>query len=151
MATTKQALRPSEGVYYVVPQKTGSPLIMSKREDEEENVTHYFFWDKIIRVIAHEFKLKPYDVDDLKELYQGIPRGRVQKEIDFDTHDYTGKYVVLHGGDVPVTQIKPFVHQDFGLISLASEGKVIWKIDEHEKMDPDNRKEFLSIVKKQKS
>ena len=148
MATTKQALRPSEGIYYVVPQKTGSPIIMSRREDEEENVTHMFFWKKILRVIAHEFKLDSYDIEDLKDLYQGIPRGRVQKEIDFDTHEFTGRYVVIHGGDVPVAQIKPFVHQDFGLIPLASQGKVIWKVDDHEKMDPNDRKEFLKVIKK---
>jgi hypothetical protein len=148
MATTKQALRPSEGVYYVVPQKTGSPMIMSRREDEEENVTHMFFWRAVLREIVGEFDISPSDHKALIELYQGIPRGRVQKEIDFDTHKFTGRYVIIHGGDVPVAQIKPFVHQDFGLIPLASQGKVIWKIDDHEKMDPNDRKEFLKVVKK---
>ena len=148
MATTKQALKPSEGVYYVVPQKTGSPMIMSRREDEEENVTHMFFWRAVLREIVGEFDISPSDHKTLIELYQGIPRGRIQKEIDFDTHEFTGRYVVIHGGDVPVAQIKPFVHQDFGLIPLASQGKVIWKVDDHEKMDPNDRKEFLRVIKK---
>lgn len=145
MAFTKQALKPSEGIYYVVPQKKGSPLIMSRREDEEENVTHWGFWNKVLRVIASEFGLS--DVDDLKDKYQAIPRGRIQKEVDFDTNNYTGKYVVIHGGDVPVAQIKPFVHQDFGLIPLASQDMVVWKVDDHEKMDPVDRKTFLETVK----
>jgi len=149
MSTTKQARSPSEGIYYVVPGKDGHAIVLSQREDEIENATHMFFWEKILKSIAHEYSLKPDQIEDLKTNYMAIPRGRVVKDFDHQTFKYTGKYIVLHGGDVPVTQIRNLVEQDFGLIQLSSQKKVLWKVDDHEKMDSKDRKIFLEVIKKQ--
>ena len=143
----KQALTPSEGIYYVVPQKVGNPMVVSQRSsDHTEDVTHLFFWEKVLRLLAKEFNLSHGDIEDLRTMYMSIPRGRVQKVLG-DDFKPTGGYVVVHGNDVPLSMVKPFVHQDFGLIQLAAEGKVIWKEEAHEKMDKQDRTVLQDILK----
>jgi hypothetical protein len=151
--TSKQALKPSEGIYYVIPRKKGNPIVVSRRTDEHENedeLLHMFFWTNVLRSIAHEYKLKPLDVEDLKDNYMAIPRGRVQKEFDVSKQEYTGNYVIFHGGDVPTSLISNFIYQDFGLAPLASEKKVKWQVESHEKMSKEDREKFNQIVKKKK-
>jgi hypothetical protein len=149
MTTTKQALRPSEGIYYVVPQKSGAPMILAQREDEVEDAAHMFFWEKVLKVIKGEYKLSDGDVEDLLTHYTAIPRGRVSKELDpTDPMKTTGKYKILHGGDAPIAQIRNFVLTDFGLLQLDAAKRVSWEVSSHEKMDKEDRSLFLSIIKR---
>ena len=150
MSSSKKAATPSEGIYYVVPVKAGGVTVLSRREDDEPEATHMFYWPKVVDYLAEEFGFDRAEREDLQTKYLAIPRGRVQKENDPDTLQPTGRYLVLHGGDVVVSTIKYAVHQDFGLISLAAEGKVIWRIEDHEKMDPSDRNDFQAILKRHK-
>ena len=124
MSNSKQALTPSEGIYYILPTRQGHNEVLSQRADDTDEPAHMFFWEKV-----------------------GVPRGRVQKEIDHIEYKPTGNYIILHGGDVPVSTIQYAVLQDFGLNELNRAGKVKWVMDDHEKMDPEDRKEFLETVK----
>jgi hypothetical protein len=151
VGTTKQALRPSEGIYYVIPRKTGSPIVVSRRaedfgSDSEDKLLHMFMWQDVLRSLAHEFKLTKSEVEDLKDNYMCIPRGRVQKQYDVNKGEYTGSYVIFHGGDIPVNLISNFVYQDFGLGPLASAKKVVWQVEDHEKMDANDRKILNKII-----
>jgi len=148
MGMSKKALRPAEGVYYVLPKKKGGYGVYSLRSDESNEPLHMFYWEKVLNQVAHEYKLKPGDVKDLKTNYMAIPRGRVQKEFDKDTFKETGKYTVVHGGDVPLSQIKHFVLQDFGLTPLSVHNKVQWITDSHEKMDEEDRKALKDAIKR---
>jgi len=150
MPSSKKAASPSEGIYYVVPVKAGGVTVMSQREDEQEDATHMFYWPKVVSNLAHEYGFDRAEIEDLHTKYLALPRGRIQKEHDPETLQPTGRYLVLHGGDVPESTIRYAVHQDFGLIALAVEGKVVWRIEEHEKMDPDDRKDLLAIIKRHK-
>lgn len=134
--SSKNATIPAEGVYYVLPRINGGYSVYSLRSDETEEPLHMFYWEKVLNQVAHEYKLKPNDVEDLKTNYMAIPRGRVQKEFDKTSFKETGRYLIVHGGDVPISQIKHFVLQDFGLITLSTQDKVKWIVDSHEKMDP---------------
>ena len=147
MSNSKKAYTPSEGIYYVVPNKDGHVSVFSEREDEaSDSPAHMFFWDKVLRHIQHEYKLSQSDVDELKTHYMAIPRGRVQKEINHETFKPTGKYVILHGGDIPVSSVEYAVLQDFGLAGIRD--RVIWKVEPHEKMDPKDREVFKGVIKK---
>ena len=149
MTTSKQALTPSEGIYYVIPKKSGAPMIVAQREDEVENAAHMFFWEKVLRHIKAEYKLSEDDVEDLLTHYMAIPRGRVARELDpSDPMRRTGNYKILHGGDVPIAQIRNFVLTDFGLLQLDAQKKVTWEESSHEKMDKKDRAVFLSIIKR---
>ena len=108
---------------------------------------HMFFWEKVLRFVAKEYKI---DTEHLKTHYMGVPRGRVQKEIDHIEYKPTGNYIILHGGDVPVSTIQYAVLQDFGLNELNRAGKVKWVVNDHEKMDPEDRKEFLDSMRETK-
>lgn len=147
---SKNALKPSEGIYYVIPNKKGNYTVLSLRADESDEPLHMFFWKKVLNQVANEYKLKPGDVTDLRTNYMAIPRGRIQKEIDKKTLKETDNYIILHGGDVPLSQIKPFVLQDFGLIPLAANKRVKWIIDPHEKMDPEDKKALENAIKESK-
>ncbi len=105
------------------------------------------FGKKVLTQVAKEYKLKPADVRDLTTNYMAIPRGIVQKDIDYDTLKETGKYIIVHGGDVPVSQIKHFVLQDFGLIPLSIHNKVQWVVNNHEKTDPKDKKALKDAIK----
>lgn len=146
MAITKKAYTPAEGIYYVVPQKDGHVTILAQRADETEEPTHMFFWDKVLRWLSHEYG-KP-NLSDLSTHYQGLPRGRVQEEIDPVTFRKTGRYVVLHGGEVPVSTIRYAVLQDFGLGELESQKKVVWKVEPHEKIDHSDSKAVQRALQK---
>jgi hypothetical protein len=148
MPSTKQARAPMEGVYYVAPVKKGGVHVLSQREDDSPDTAHMFYWPKVLNYIAEEFGFTPAETAGLHTNYQAIPRGRVQKELDSETFKETGRYIVLHGGDIPEGNIKYAVHQDFGLIALYAEGRVVWREEEHEKMDPSDRAEFLAILKR---
>ena len=148
MGMSKKALKPAEGVYYAIPKKKGGYEILSLRADETDEPLHMFYWKKVLNQVAREYKLKPTDVRDLSTNYMAIPRGRIQKEIDNDTLKETGKYIVVHGGDAPLSQIKHFVLQDFGLIPLSTNNKVEWIVDSHEKMDPEDRKALKDAIKR---
>lgn len=143
MANTKLALKPSEGIYYALPRKTGGYQIMSQRADETEDPAHMFYWPKVLRQLGHMWGK---DLEHLETNYQAIPRGRIQKEFDPVTLEETGKYRIIHGGDVPLGDIKTFVLQDFGLYPLFQEGKVTWVVDDHEKMDADDREAFKRSI-----
>lgn len=147
MGMSKNALKPAEGVYYILPKKNGTYGVYSLRSDESDQPLHMFYWEKVLNQVAHEYNLKSKDIENLKTSYMAIPRGRVQKEYDKTTLKETGNYIVIHGGDVPLPQIKHFILQDFGLISLSSQNKVKWEIDEHEKMDPEDKKAFEDAIK----
>ena len=131
MSNSKLAAIPAEGVYYVVPRKTGGFLVLSQRSDEVDDPMHMFFWEEILNSVAREYGIKPIDMEDLKTNYMAIPRGRVQKEIDKKSLKETGGYIILHGNDVPVSQIRPLVLQDFGLAALTIAKKVKWIEDDH--------------------
>jgi hypothetical protein len=151
--TSKQALKPSEGIYYVIPRKKGNPIVVSRRTDDHDNedeLLHMFFWTDVLRSIAHEYKLKSVEIEDLKDNYMAIPRGRVQKEYDVGKQEYTGNYIIFHGGDVPVNLINNFVYQDFGLAPLASEKRVKWQVESHEKMSKEDREKFNQIINRKK-
>jgi hypothetical protein len=151
--TSKSALKPSEGIFYIIPRKKGNPIVVSRRTDEHENeedLLHMFFWKNVLKSIAHEYKLKPVEVEELQDNYMAIPRGRVQKEFDVQKGEYTGDYIVFHGGEVPVNLINNFVYQDFGLAPLASEKRVKWQVESHEKMSKEDREKFNQIVNKKK-
>lgn len=151
IATTKQARKPAEGIYYVVPRKIGNPVVVSRREDDFDSdidVTHIFLWDNILKSLEHEYKLNFMDISQLKDAYRSIPRGRIQKE--YKDNEYTGNYVILHGDDVPINLIRNFVYQDFGLAPLASAGKVIWQTTDHEKMIDKEKKLLNKIINKRK-
>lgn len=150
MGMSKRALKPAEGVYYIIPKKKGGYEVLSLRADESDEPLHMFYWDKVLTQVAREYKLKPADIRDLKTNYMAIPRGRVQKEIDKDTLKETGKYIIIHGGDVPLSQIKHFVLQDFGLIPLSTHKKVVWNVDSHEKMDAEDKKALKDAIKRRK-
>lgn len=147
---SKNALKPSEGVYYVIPGKKGNYTVLSLRADESDEPLHMFFWERVLNQVASEYKLKPGDVIDLKTKYMAIPRGRVQKEIDKDTLKETGKYIIVHGGDVPLSQIKHFILQDFGLIPLSANKMVKWVVDSHEKMDAGDKEALKNAIKRAK-
>jgi len=154
VGTTKQALKPSEGIYYVIPRKVGAPIIVSRRADDyddEDKLLHMFMWHDVLRSIAHEYKLSQFEVDDLRDNYRSIPRGRVQKQYDANKGEYTGKYVIFYGGDIPVNLISNFVYQDFGLSPLASAKKVVWQVEDHEKIDENDKKALNKILNKKKS
>jgi hypothetical protein len=149
--TSKQAIKPSEGIYYVVPRKTGAPAVFSRRtdaHDNEDDLLHIFFWENVLRSIAAEYKLKQDKVDDLKNAYMAIPRGRVVKEYDVEKRSYTGRYVIYHGGEVPINLISNFVYQDFGLYPLSNAKKVLWQIDSHEKVSKEDQELFYKVIKK---
>lgn len=143
MSNSKQAAIPSEGIYYVVPKKDGHITVLSQRADEVEEPAHMFFWEKVLRYIAIEYHR---DMEHLSTNYMAIPRGRVQKEIDKVSFQPTGRYIILHGGDVPTSTISFAVLQDFGLVPLAAAGKVSWVVDAHEKMDPKDQKEWAATI-----
>lgn len=144
----KLAVKPSEGVYYVLPEPGGGYTVFSQRSDEVEEPLHFDYWEKILPEIARKYKLDPGEIKELRPRYTAIPRGRVIQEIDYDNGKPTGNYIVAHGGDMPLSQIKYFVLQDFGLLELNRAGKVIWRIDDHEKMDPEDREFFRNLIKK---
>jgi len=137
MALTKKAYTPSEGIYYVVPRKDGHVTVLSQRADEAEDPTHMFFWGDVLVKLSMEYGK---DLSDITTNYLGLPRGRVQEELTrvVNTTKFmkTGRYVVLHGDDVPVSTIRYAILQDFGLGELESQKKVVWKVEPHEKMDP---------------
>lgn len=145
MNRSKKAASPAEGIYYVVPSKSGHVSILSERDDGFSDPAHMFFWEKILRHLSKEFSV---DLNPVSTNYMGLPRGRVQKEIDTETFQPTGRWVVLHGNDVPLSTIKYAVLQDFGLLPLSSQGKVVWKEEPHEKMDPADVSEVRKILKR---
>lgn len=146
MSKSKQAATPSEGIYYVVPDKAGHVTVLSQRADEVDEPAHMFFWEKVLRQVAAGYGLPAHELEDLKTNYMAVPRGRVQKEIDKTTFQPTGRYVILHGGDVPVSTIQYAVLQDFGLVPLSAEKRVTWKVEAHEKMDPEDVAALKSAV-----
>lgn len=146
MPSSKLALKPAEGVYYAVPSKEGGYRIFSQRSDEVDDPLHMMYWEKVLREIANEYKLDRSDIQKLNTAYMAVPRGRVQKEFDKATLKETGRYLIIHGGDAPLSQIKHFVLQDFGLLPLSTHKKVDWKVDTHEKMDPEDKKLFEEIT-----
>jgi len=152
--TSKQALKPSEGIYYVIPRKKGNPIVVSRRSDDEskteEELLHIFFWHDVLKSIAHEYKLSQDEVDDLKDHYMAVPRGRVQKEFDPHSQSYTGNYIVFHGGEIPTSLISNFVYQDFGLAPLVPVKKVRWQEESHEKVTPKDKEVFDKIITKKK-
>lgn len=146
MANSKLAAVPAEGIYYVVPDKKGHITVLSQRSDETDEPAHMFFWERVLRQVASGYGLPAHELEDLKTNYMAIPRGRVQKEIDPTTFQLTGRYVILHGGEVPVSTIQYAVLQDFGLVPLSAQKKVIWKVEPHEKMDPADVAALKSVV-----
>jgi len=147
MGMSKKALKPAEGVYYAIPKTKGGYEVLSLRTDETDEPLHMFFWEKVLRQVAKEYKLTSSDITTLISNYMAIPRGRVQKDFDKDTLKETGKYIIVHGGDAPLPQIKHFVLQDFGLIPLSANKKVEWIVDSHEKMDPEDQKALKDVMK----
>lgn len=142
---SKLAVKPSEGIYYAVPDPDGGFRIFSQRSDEVEEPLHFEYWEKILPEIARIWKLSLREKDTLRDHYTAVPRGRIVKEHDYDK-GVTGNYVVAHGDDVPLNQIKAFVLQDFGLLGLNREGKIKWKVDPHEKMDSEDKDVFKRII-----
>lgn len=136
----KNAVKPAEGIYYVVPLKVGVK-VMSLREDETTNPAHMFYWPRVITEIAHEYGIDELDIpEEVRTAYTGIPRGRIVHDTNRDM------WIILHGNDVPLNQIRHFVLQDFGLYQLDAAGKVQWKFDDHETMDPEDQKTLRSII-----
>jgi hypothetical protein len=145
MNRTKQAMTPSEGIYYVIPDERGQPSVVAQRTDEtEDEPVHMFFWDKVLILLAH--KMPESDLNPLRGHYLALPRGRIQKEYDLATHKYTGGYVILHGGEVPTRLIQYAVFQDFGLNQLSSLGKVKWSVNQHEKVNEEDEKIYQEIL-----
>ena len=145
MSNSKKAQTPSEGIYFVVPNKDGHVSVFSEREDEAlDSPAHMFFWDKVLGYVQNEYKLTNSEVRELGTRYMAVPRGRVQKEINPSTFKPTGRYVILHGNDIPTSSIEYAVLQDFGLGGIRD--RVVWKFEPHEKMDPKDRKVFQNII-----
>jgi len=124
--------RPEIGVFYLIPDiKSGIYSILSEYDRPGKDSAHYFLWDEVIKILRIRFKKS--DIDIIRDSYQGLPRGRIS------TRDEKS-WVILHGGDFPIAKYKPDILGEFKLNDADSIGKVSWTIDNHEKMNSNEKK-----------
>lgn len=134
------AITPSEGVYYLVPQKDKTLKLLSLRADDhnEKDPSHFEFW----KVYVKDLIIKTFNIKDPGDIYRSIPRGRIQFE--YQDGEAIG-YLVAHGNDYPKT-FNPHILQDFGLVKLNYDKKVRFVHDTHEDMNPHEKEHLQKLI-----
>jgi hypothetical protein len=136
MENKKAFERPEVGAFYMVPDpKTNKYTILSAFDTPGEDSAHFFLWDEVKKVLQARFKNA--DMDYINDTYQGIPRGRVSERSSKD-------WLVLHGNDFPLEEYKADILSEYKLQDAESLGKVLWVVENHEKM---NQREKESVEK----
>jgi hypothetical protein len=127
--------KPVEGVYYVVPLKTGIDEVWAETKREVVDPWHFDFWTReVAPALGEMYGLDADTVSKIRTAYTGLPRGRVVRK--------DNKWIIAHGGDTP-DAVKHKVKSGFGLFGVEAE----WILDEHEKMDSTDAKIVSDALK----
>lgn len=142
----KLARKPASGVYYAVPKdRTFSNWeIKYIRNDETNEPLHFEMWFDLVDILKHQLNLTDEEARQLGDNYTGLPRGRVLSPQEIGTGD---KWIVSHGDDTP-EMLKHQILTAFGLLPLNRVGKVVWSVDDHEKMNPQEKELVWGVLKK---
>ena len=140
--------RPKTGIWYYLWKKPNWKLWTFPRG----SLYHYEAWQTLAEELGSYYHLTEEQIEQLKELPYGLPRGRV------DTSDSalelgiipseTGKYFLLHGDDFPFdkeSEIRKIISL-FNLTNFAVRGQVSEKVVEHETMLPKQVEEIQKIL-----
>jgi hypothetical protein len=155
----KNAIRPSEGPYYLVKYKNNW-AIEAFPSVEYGGVGHQDVWKNYIvpRLIeSYGLNLTREQKTELESAYTGFPRGRISASgtdpsIGIELPgEKAGHWYVDHGNDLPseISREKwmGMVAQSFGLYGLIVRNMVEFRVSPHEKMDPDDVKIIRKLIK----
>lgn len=137
--------RPSSGAFYYAPTNRkmtqwkffGDKTAGDINVPQEEEPTHFGLWHRKILPHLKSLGLSQIEMIDVGDNYIGLPRGRVQYEPNKQTK-------ILHGNDLPTGINKNEVINFFNLKGI----KVNWEFWSHEAMDPKEKKEVWTAIKK---
>jgi hypothetical protein len=138
----KKAQYPLEGIYYFIPDKNSWDIMIDTPEGIDTQ--HDEFWENsVVPELVSRYHLSTKQSDNLKLVPYGLPRGRVQSP---GGHGYQDAgWIVWHGGDTPVGGQNKILDQ-FDLVELNQGGKVEFKYDSHEVVQPLHRNVVMEIL-----
>lgn len=133
-----EALRPSEGAFYVVRYPTGWRLFGIREDDFGGSVDHSEIWDMVSADLADKYskKLKISAGELLNRLQNhpyGFPRGRVTI--------FERQQKILWGGEKQVSSVAPAIQR------LFSVRRADWETDEHEQCQKEDKDAVRRILK----
>lgn len=148
----KFATKPSSGIYYALPKKDFSFWeVVYRREDDNYShflsLTHYDLFEDVVKKLEKDFDLTTEEVKIIGDHFCSLPRGRVVSPES--AGEGSEKWIILHGNDAP-SIVRHQILTAFGLLGLLRSDKVEWKEEEHEKMEPEEKKIIMDILLKRK-
>jgi len=124
---------PQTGVYYWVPLPGGQWKMMSFFENHYGQALHDQIWRReVLPFLAHRWKLNRSQTVTIRDVYAGLPRGRVTRVEEGYAHH--------HGGDAPTDKLEMLVKREFGLAFVQS------MLDDHERMLLDDVRAVESVL-----
>lgn len=139
MQQKKAYEQPKAGIFYMIPDlKSGKYDLYPQFEENGEEVTHLFLWDQVAKKLQLRSKI---DESSFLPHYQGIPRGRIIAP--FKAQD---TWIIGIGGDFPLEQYKQQILSDFNLSDAFAAGKVKFEVQDHEKMNVNDKKTIEALL-----
>ena len=145
----KEDSTPKIGIWYYLWLKPNWKL-WTMPLTEEKNWSHYEVWNgAIAEDLAKHYGLNDNQMERLKDVAYGFPRGRVDVK-DLISGRPAGGFTIYHGDDFPSklskeSELKKIIGK-FDLTRLALENKIKIEVIDHEKMSESDKDAIQNLI-----